>query len=218
MRDAVPTIRARWHDIADTADLVATSLRTSALGAWLVPQEDRRGAVLTAASRIWVEHALLFGEVFLLADRSAAAVWFHRYRPLPPPANYRQRLEAACGRHVDRFQTLDLILNAHRPTEAHNHLAFLAASSPARASALLAASLIRMDRVALPAYAEATTTVEAAIYTRHGYVARDPFALPDGTTVHPLWRVPSGHRAFPAVRSRNSRPQRPRKELRLTAT
>ncbi|MBM0236969.1 hypothetical protein JNW88_07090 [Micromonospora sp. ATA32] len=221
---AIPsTVRARWCDIGDVASLVADSLHTSATGVWLVPDEDHRRDVLTAVSRIWVEHALLFGEVFLLGDRSAAAVWFHRYRPIPPPASYRQRLAAVCGDHVDRFRCMDRVLKTHRPTDAHNQLAFLAVSpvawSVARASTLLARSLVWMDRLVLPAYVEAMTSAEAALYTRHGYIAREPFALPDGTTtVHPLWRRPPGQRPAPTARSANSRPGWKWGETRVTAT
>ncbi|PWR15413.1 hypothetical protein DKT69_11195 [Micromonospora sicca] len=217
-----PTVRARWCDIDDVVRLVAAPLHTSTIGTWLVPDDDQRRRMLTAVSRIWVEHALLFGEVFLLDDRSAAAVWFHRYRPIPPPANYRQRLAAACGDHLDRFRTLDGVLNTHRPTDAHNHLAFLAAPPAdwrhARASTLLARSLVRMDRLGLPTYAEATTAAEAALYTRHGYTARDPFALPDDTIVHALWRETADQRIPLAVRSPNSRPRRTWEQTRVTAT
>ncbi|MFF0371967.1 hypothetical protein [Micromonospora sp. NPDC005087] len=210
MTGILPTVRAHWRDIGDVASLVADPLHSSAIGAWLVPDEDQRRSVLTAVARIWVEHALLVGEVFLLRDHSAAAVWLRRYRPTPPPASYRQRLAAACGDYLDCFQCLDRLLKAHRPTDPHNHLTFLAvppaAWSVARASALLAGSLVQMDRSVLPAYAEATTLAEAALYTRHGYTARNPFALPDGTTVHPLWRRPAGHRAAPAVRLSKGRP------------
>ncbi|WP_208648629.1 hypothetical protein [Micromonospora inaquosa] len=75
-----PTIRARWCDSGDIAKLVADSLHTSAVAGWLVPDEDRRRSMLNAVSRIWIEHALLFGEAFLLGDRSAAAVC-HPSRP-----------------------------------------------------------------------------------------------------------------------------------------
>ncbi|MFG3706134.1 hypothetical protein ACGF7U_15585 [Micromonospora sp. NPDC047670] len=217
-----PTVRARWCDSGHVTSLVADHLHSSAIGAWLVPDEDRRRCVLAAVARIWVEHALLFGDVFLLADRSAVAVWFHRYRPLPPPASYRERLAAACGGHLDRFRLLDRVLDAHRPTDAHNHLAFLAVppatSRVARASALLARSLVRMDRLALPAYAEAVTAAEADLYTRHGYTVRDPFPLPDGTPVHPLWRQPAGRPALRAVGSADSPPKAERGPTRVSAT
>ncbi|MBQ0905426.1 hypothetical protein [Micromonospora sp. U21] len=206
MRRIPPTVRARWCDSGQVSSLVADSLHNAAIGAWLVPEHDQRRTVLTAVARIWVEHALLFGEVYLLADRSAAAVWFHRYRPIPPPVSYRQRLAAACGDHLNRFRRLDRVLKVHRPTEAHNHLAFLAVPPATwratRTSGLLASCLVRMDRLALPSYAEVTTAAETAIYARHGYISREPFPLPDGT-VHQLWRRPAGQRPAPPVRSSN---------------
>ncbi|MBM0225891.1 N-acetyltransferase [Micromonospora sp. ATA51] len=150
-----PAVPARWCDTTHIAGLVADALHSSAIGAWLVPDDDRRRQVLTAISAVWVEHALLFGEVYLLVDRSATAVWFHRHRPIPPPAGYRERLAHACGDHLDRFRALDRVLKAHRPADAHNHLAFLAVPSAtwrhARATALLARSLVRMDRL-VPSY------------------------------------------------------------------
>ncbi|PWR12257.1 hypothetical protein DKT69_24500 [Micromonospora sicca] len=204
-----PAVPARWCDTTHIAGLVADALHSSAIGAWLVPDDDRRRQVLTAISAVWVEHALLFGEVYLLVDRSATAVWFHRHRPIPPPAGYRERLAHACGDHLDRFRALDRVLKAHRPADAHNHLAFLAVPSAtwrhARATALLARSLVRMDRL-VPSYVEATTLAEAALYVRHGFTACDPFVLPDGTTVHALWRRPAGRCVAPAVRSPTSRP------------
>lgn len=213
-----PTVRARWCDRGHVTSLVADHLHTSAIGAWLVPDDDRRHSLLTAVARIWVEHALLFGDVFLLGDRSAAAVWFHRYRPIPPPASYRQRLAAACGGHLDRFRLLDRVLEAHRPTDAHNHLAFLAVPpTTSRASALLARSLVRMDRLALPAYVEAVTAAEVDLFTRHGYIARDPFALPDGTAARPMWRRPAG-RPSRAVRPANSRSGRDWRQTAVPAT
>lgn len=217
-----PTAHARWCDSGQVAGLVADSLHTSPIGAWLVPDHDQRRAILTAVARIWVEHALLFGEVFLLADRSAAAVWFHRYRPIPPPASYRQRLAAACGDHLDRFRCLDLVLKSHRPAEAHNHLAILAvppgASHAARTSGLLTRCLARMDHLVLPTYAEVATTAEASLYTRHGYIARDPFDLPDGITIRPLWREAAVQRAAAGMRSSNGRPGGGSEERRATAT
>ncbi|MGQ5262096.1 hypothetical protein ACTWLT_15215 [Micromonospora sp. ZYX-F-536] len=209
MRRIPPTVRARWCDRGQVSSLVADSLHNAAIGAWLVPEHDQRRDVLTAVAHIWVEHALLFGEAYLLADRSAAAVWLHRYRPIPPPTSYRQRLAAACGDHLDRFRCLDRILKVHRPAEAHNHLAFLAVPPAAgcvtRTSGLLASCLVRMDRLALPSYAEAMTAAETAIYVRHGYNARELFLLPDGTPVHQLSRRPAAQRPAPTVNTSHIR-------------
>ncbi|MFJ8579559.1 hypothetical protein [Micromonospora sp. NPDC093277] len=210
MSVSMPVVRARWRDIGWIADLVTDSLNPTALGAWLVPDERRRPSVLAAVARIWTEHALLFGDAFLLQDGSAATVWFHRYRPIPPPARYADRLADACGEHQERFKVFDRVLSARRPTEAHNHLALLAApgQAPARRSAALLAGAQRwMDTLGLPTYAEAFTESDRDLLRRYGYADRDTFPVPGGTTTHPMWRLspfwggrPGGNARWPTCR------------------
>lgn len=188
-----PVVRARWCDIDRIVDLVTGTLCPTTLGTWLVPDEHRRRSVLAAAARIWMEHALLFGDAFLLQDGSAATVWFHRYRPIPLPPGFEDRLAAVCGEHHQRFLFLCQALAARRPVEAHNHLAFLAAppgpEGVERAAAVLAGGQRWMDTLNLPTYAEAYTPVHRELYRRHGYTDRDDFPLPGGLTAHPMWRL-----------------------------
>ncbi|MDH6463625.1 hypothetical protein M2302_003820 [Micromonospora sp. A200] len=198
MINNLPVCRAHWHDIPDIVDLVVDPFADSTIGAWLVPDEHRRRVILSAVVRIWTEHALLFGEACLLQDRSAAAVWLHRYGPISPPSGYGKRLAVACGEYVDRFLHLDDVLHTHRPEGPHNHLAFFAvAPKPyraSRASTLLATSNARMGQVPLPTYTEATTLADRDLYARHGYVPLAPFTLPDGSTIYPMWRTPGQRR------------------------
>lgn len=193
----LPVCRARWHDIPCIVDLVVGPFADSSIGAWLVPDEHRRRDVLDAVVRIWIEHALLFGEAHLLPDHSAAAVWLHRYGPIPP-AGYGERLAVACGEYLERFLHLDDVLRAHRPAGPHNHLAFFSVAPQRyrsrRAGVLLATSNARMGQVMLPAYAEVTSPADRDLYARHGYVPLAPFTLPDGTITYPLWRIPGQRR------------------------
>ncbi|SCL29180.1 hypothetical protein GA0070624_3834 [Micromonospora rhizosphaerae] len=217
-----PLVRARWCDIDRIVDLVTATFSPTALGAWLVPDKQRRPRVLADVVRIWTEHALLFGDAFLLPDGTAAAVWFHRYRPIPLPARYRGRLTAACGQHRERFLLLDRALSARRPAEAHNHLAFLAIppgpNGVDRADAILRASQRWMETLGLPTYAEACTETHGDLYRRHGYADLDRVPLPGGMIAHPMLRLPpswtsrsSGNSAVhwsdrrPSGRSRNDR-------------
>ncbi|MGY0003990.1 hypothetical protein [Micromonospora sp. I033] len=194
MNHALPVCRARWHDITDIVDLVAGPFAASTTGAWLVPDERRRRDVLTAVVRVWTEHALLSGEAWLLQDHSAAAVWLHQYGPMHAPTGYGERLAVACADYLDRFLHLDDVLAAHRPVAPHNHLAFFAVAPQPyrtrRAASLLAASNARMGQALIPTYTEATSAADRDLYARHGYVAHQPFVLPDGTTTYPMWRSP----------------------------
>ena len=194
MSSRTPVVRARWCDIDRLVDLVTTTVSATPLGAWLVPDEGRRPGVLAGVARIWTEHALLFGDAFLLHDGSAAAVWLHHYRPIPLPVRYADRLADACGDDRDRFLRLDRTLAARRPAEAHNHLAVLAVppgpDHDERADAVLGSAQRWMDTLSLPTYTVAGAVVPRELYRRHGYAGGDAFELPDGTTAQGMWRLP----------------------------
>lgn len=193
MSSLTPVVRARWRDIDRLVDLVTAAVSTTPLGAWLVPDEERRPAVLAGMTRIWTEHALLFGDAFLLRDGSAAAVWFHRYRPIPLPVRYAERLTETCGDDRKRFLRLDRELATRRPAEAHNHLAALAVppgpDHDSRAEVLLTGAQRWMDTLSLPTYVEADTEERRDLYRRHGYADGADFELPDGTNTRAMWRA-----------------------------
>ncbi|MCW3843781.1 hypothetical protein ONA70_27155 [Micromonospora yasonensis] len=213
MINNLPVCRAHWHDIPHIVDLVAGPFADSAIGAWLVPDEHRRRDIVSAVVRIWTEHALLFGEAYILQDHSAVAVWLHRYGPVSPPTEYGERLAVACGEYVDRFLHLDDVLHTHRPDGPHNHLAFFTVAPMPyrvrRASALLATSNARMGQALLPTYTEVTTSADRDLYARHGYVPLEPFTLPDGSTTYPMWRTPGQRRPRHHSSTPPARPAQP---------
>ncbi|MET7820495.1 N-acetyltransferase [Micromonospora zamorensis] len=189
-----PSLRiraARWPDRQTVAALIADALHPSPLAAWLVPDPTSRRQVLTDVLAVWVEHAMFFGDVHLADDLTAAIVGFHRYRPIPPPANYPTRLVKAAGSHADRFIALEGLLAQQQPTEPHYHLAFLAASpthqQTGRGGALLAHHRARLDRIGLPSWTAVPAAAEHLL-TRYGYTPRPPLTVPDGPSLRPMRR------------------------------
>ncbi|MEV4712876.1 hypothetical protein [Micromonospora sp. NPDC049374] len=217
MHVTLPVNRARWCDLDWIVDLLTATIVPTSLGAWLVPDGRRRPAVIAAVARIWTEHALLFGDAFLLKDGTAATVWFHRYRPIPPPPRYDERLDDASGEHAVRFRRVDHLLAARRPADAHNHLAFLAAppdvDRTGQAAAVLAGSHRYMDNLGLPTYAEVHGDDDLRLYRRLGYRGRQRLSCPGGATVNLLWRPAPSVRlspsTFPARRVPPVRPATP---------
>ncbi|MEV1333171.1 N-acetyltransferase [Micromonospora costi] len=182
---------ARWTDKELVAALIADALHPTPLAAWLVPDPQQRRQVLGGVIGIWVEHAMFFGDIHLTDDLTAATVGFHRYRPIPPPTNYRIRLTDVAGGHADRFDLLDSLLSAKQPTEPHYHLAFLAvrpdAQRAGRGTALLTHHRSRLNRIDLPSW----TTIPMGrehLLARYGYTPRPAITLPDGPTLHPMRR------------------------------
>ncbi|MEV4545229.1 GNAT family N-acetyltransferase [Micromonospora echinaurantiaca] len=199
--DTVPRIRAaRWADKDPVAVLIADALHPSPLAAWLVPDPAQRRRILADVLVIWVEHAMFFGDIYLTDDVTAATVGFHRYRPIPPPANYGIRLADSAGPNAGRFDILEQTLSLRRPTEPHYHLAFLAVQPEAqrtgRGTAMLAHHRSRIDRVDLPSW---TDTVNAQdLYARYGYTPRPTITLPNGPAIDPMRRDPDpGDDAWP---------------------
>ncbi|MFJ6167279.1 N-acetyltransferase [Micromonospora orduensis] len=193
--DAIARIRAaRWADKDKVAALIADALHPDPLAAWLVPEATHRRRILTEVAVIWVEHAMFYGDTHVTDDLNAAAVGFHCYRSIPPPANYRSRLADAAGDHAERFEILDGLISARRPTEPHYHLAFLAvtpAAQPQRiGAAMLAHHRDRLDRVELPSWTD-TTGEHQDLYTRYGYTPQEAIRLPDGPAVTPMRRTPT---------------------------
>jgi ribosomal protein S18 acetylase RimI-like enzyme len=203
-----PNVRiraARWADKDDVAALIADAVHATPLGQWLVP--DARRQILADVLLIWVEHALFFGDIHLTDDLTATTVGLHRYRPIPPPANYQVRLTDAAGPYTDRFTTLDALLVEKQPTEPHYHLAFIAVHPDAQraglGAALLAHHRSRLDRVDLPSW---TTTLPGgeALLARYGYTSRPSITLPAGPTLRPMRR--NAHRGSDGIPINPARP------------
>ncbi|HEX5540242.1 MAG TPA: GNAT family N-acetyltransferase [Micromonospora sp.] len=186
---------ARLDEARAVAELIATSFEPLPPSTWLVPDASRRRDVLAGDFHILVEHALTWGLVQVTEDRSAVAVWFPNVGDsAPEPPDYVARLAAAAGPWAERFHTLDELFAANQPVEAHHHLAFLAVAPDRQGrgigSELLRCHHARLDEQGIPAYLEASCERNRDFYSRHGYQAREPFRLPNGTPFWPMWRAP----------------------------
>jgi predicted N-acetyltransferase YhbS len=186
-----PEIRpATAADATRVAELIATAFAELKVVSYLVPDRRARHKILTANFQIFVDHAIEHGEVHLIDDGPAVAVWFPRLTPLPAPRDYDRRLAEIAGEWIERFQALDELFDKNHPDEPHHHLAFLAVH-PDRQDQGLGSSLLRHQHARMngaPAYLEASSARSRDLYARHGYQVRATFALPDGTLFWPMWR------------------------------
>ncbi|GAA4914921.1 GNAT superfamily N-acetyltransferase [Nonomuraea thailandensis] len=186
-----PAVRlATADDAQQVAELIATAFAGLRPMAYLVPDRRERHRVIAANFRIFVEHAVEHGEIHLIDDGPAVAVWFPYTSPLPAPHDYDRRLSEATGAWAERFRTLDELFEQNHPAAPHHHLAFLAVH-PERQNEGLGTALLHYQHArlaGLPAYLEASDPRNRDLYARHGYQARAPFALPDGALFWPMWR------------------------------
>ncbi|WP_245712584.1 GNAT family N-acetyltransferase [Micromonospora nigra] len=191
--------------------MIAEAFQPTPIAAWLVPDEEQRGRVLTDVAAIWVEHAMFYGDVHVTSDIAAATVCFHRYRPLPPPASYTTRLATAAGPHADNFLALDDVIASRQPTEAHYQLAYLAVrpthQRSGRGRALMVHLRSRLDLIELPSWTLTLPTGEPLL-GQAGYEADEAIVRPTGgVTMQPMSRRPGqrGDTATAAIRLASSR-------------
>ncbi len=197
-----PVISAGWGETTAVAALIAEALAPSPVAGWLVPNPAARPRVLRDLASMWVEYALAYGQIDLLDDRSASTIWIHRHRPVPP-YQYHQRLTTITGPWASRVHRLDALLDDHHPNGQHHHLAFLAVAPASqrqgRGSALLAHHLRRLDEHGMPSYLCADSPRSRDFFQWHGYLPRQPFALPDGTRLWPMRRYPATRPRSPTL-------------------
>lgn len=193
---------ATTTDTTPTSSLIAAAFHELDVSAWLVPDSRERTRVLSDDFEIFVEHALIHGDAQLLENATgelvAAAVWFPQMTgPTPPPDDYDTRLAAACGAATSRFQLLDEHFdNTHPHVFPHHYLAYLA-TRPDQQSCGLGTALLRhhhqhLDHHGVPVFLHASCARTRDFYQRHGYEAlSEPFQLPDGPPMWPMWREPN---------------------------
>jgi GNAT superfamily N-acetyltransferase len=198
------------EEVTVAANIIAGAFGGLAATEWLVPEPGERMHRLSAVFAIQVAHAVTSGSAVHLLDqalsgpgsRSAGmgtAIWIDRTREVPEPKEYESRLRSAAGPHVERFLTLDRLFDEHHPTQAHHHLAFLAAlpQGTGIGTALLQRYHAHLDAEGIAAYLEASSVDSVHLYRKHGYrLHGDPFGLPNGALFYPMWREPgAGDRA-----------------------
>ncbi|GLZ31673.1 N-acetyltransferase [Lentzea sp. NBRC 105346] len=175
---------ATADDVGRVADLITSAFADLPPSVWLVGDAGERPALIRANFAMWTTHALKHGHVDLI-DTRAAAVWFHRERPVPLPDDYAP---------AARFRLMDDTFAAHHPDhDQHHHLAFIAVHPDHQGHGLGRALLDHhhaiLDAKGLSAFLEASTPGNVRFYEASGYrVLGEPYHLPDGPPLWPMWR------------------------------
>ncbi len=166
---------------------------------WVLRADERRLRALRDGfelflRRVWLAHE----QTYTTSDTVGAAVW-------EPPGRWKhgvgeqlRLLPATIGvfrRHSPRVLRALTVLEAGHPAEPefapHYYLAFLGVDPDWQGrglgAALLAPVLARCDSERVPAFLEASTPRNRALYERHGFDVIEQFKL--GRSAPPQWRM-----------------------------
>lgn len=188
---------AAHAELSAAAATVTAAFIDDPVTVWLLPDERRRVQLAQPLFELYIGAYLRFGETYLTAHGEGAAVW------APPGAeplegDEEERFGAAlaelAGPDIERFGQLAEVFAQHHPDEPLYYCQFLATVPAFQGhgigSAFLRDMLARADREQMPAYHEATTPRNRALYERHGYITLGELELPAGPTLWRMWRDP----------------------------
>jgi ribosomal protein S18 acetylase RimI-like enzyme len=181
------------------ADALACAFFEDPVFSWVLRHDPRRMRVLCSGfalflRRIWLEH----GQTYTTAGKVGAAVW-------EPPGMWKLGVAKQLGllpamlgvfrRHSPRVLRALTLLEGGHPAEPgypeHYYLAFLGVhpewQGRGLGASLLAPVLKRCDGERKPAFLEASSPRNRALYERHGFEVMEEFAL--GRDAPPQWRM-----------------------------
>jgi len=191
------------HRIATPADVAAVT-RTIALAfaddpIWAPTLARPDGATyhLEPFWRLWVEGAMRYSTVYTTEASEAVAVW------LPPGGTEMSdeqmvalsdlMIEALPPESIVAMEEMGQRFDAHRPTEPHMYLNFLATHPDHRghglAQRIMAENLAEYDAQGLPAYLESSNPLNIPRYERAGFRVVGGFrAVLGDAYVTTMWR------------------------------
>jgi GNAT superfamily N-acetyltransferase len=191
--------KAAPAEAAVVSSALAAAFEDDPVFRWMLPDETDRAARTRAFFDLVVEVLAPHDDAWTTTDGiTGAALWVPYGRP-PMSDERAERFLAEvaeiCGRHADRTLELIAAMDESHPHAPHEYLWFVgvvpAAQGRGIGSALIAPVLERADRAGAPAYLEATSPLNKALYERHGFRARPPISVAGGPPMWPMWRDPA---------------------------
>jgi GNAT superfamily N-acetyltransferase len=204
--EAATVRRAAGEDVARMARTLALAFRDDPVWNWVLRGDPRRLTRLERGfelflRRVWMEQE----QTYTTASVAGVAVW---EQPGQWKAGVGRQLALlpamlrAAGRHLPRVLRASAALEARHPRELHYYLPFLGVDPEWQGrglgSALLAPVLERCDSEGMPAFLEASTPRNRALYERQGFAVSEEFKL--GRTAPMqwrMWREPAGRASPP---------------------
>jgi GNAT superfamily N-acetyltransferase len=193
--------QASAGDAPALARTLALAFEHDPVVAWFLPHaKDRLARLELAFEEIYLRRfALPHDLTFTTPDRAGAALW------IPPGEWESSTIESlrllphfarVFGRDLPRGLRGMAAMEAEHPHEPHYYLPFAgvrpAAQGRGLGTALLRPMLERCDRDGMPAYLEATTPRNRALYERLGFALLEEMRFPkDGPPLWRMWREPA---------------------------
>jgi ribosomal protein S18 acetylase RimI-like enzyme len=185
--------KATGDDVPALSGVFAAAFLDDPVFTWAIPEDHCRREILPGFFRIVNEANLHHGEIYTTEDVVSGAVW------VPPgieddSGQLVHDLAEVAAEYAQRcFRALELMDSKH-PRDPHYYLFSLGTlpewQSRGIGSAVMRPVLEMCDRSGMPAYLEASSERNKALYLRHSFEVIDVIQLPEGPPMWCMWRRP----------------------------
>ncbi|MFC4785846.1 GNAT family N-acetyltransferase [Nocardioides sp. MAHUQ-72] len=189
--------RATPDDAAGLSLTLASAFRDDPVFTWCIPDPHQRDHRLAAWFRVVVDALLAHDETYCTRDRAGTALWVP---PDVPPLTEEEgaRLGAVTADlgapTPERIEALSELMEARHPQDPHLYLWFAGVHAQRQGQGygghLLRSRLDRADEEGLPAYLEATSPRNRALYERHGFEVTGELSVDGSPPLWQMWREP----------------------------
>jgi GNAT superfamily N-acetyltransferase len=191
-----PVVRRSGASEAEAlADVIAGAMYDDPPTVWAFPDPARRREILPRFFRLFVDDSIKSGGAFTLDDLAAVSLWF------PPGweasdeqmAVFEDAVRDIAGDYAESGPlAIVKAMGEVQPIDPHWHLAFVSTRPEKQGhglgTALIRGVLDRCDVEGHPAYLEATSERNRALYERLGFRVSSRIDLPDGPPMWGMWR------------------------------
>lgn len=198
--DEAATVRkATVEDVPEMARALARAFHDDPVFTWVLHGDPRRAEMLEPGfelflRRVWMEQE----ETYTTTSVAGVAAWELPGQWKVGIGRQLRLLPAMIGvfsRRLPRLLRALTVLEAKHPQEPHYYLPFVGVKPEWQGrglgGALLAPILERCDREAVPAFLEASTARNVAMYERQGFAVTEEFKLGKGAPPQwQMWRTP----------------------------
>lgn len=184
-------------DLTAVGRVLAAAFHDDPVISWMVPDGARRRTGLAAIMELFAARYQPHGENHLNDTGTGAAVWAPPAAAFAPEDDERfgVDLAAVAGDDLARVGELGELLDRHHPHDPYHYYLMLLGVRPDHqgtgiGAALLRAVLDRADRDGVPAYLEATSPRNRALYERHDFEVTAELRTSDCPPLWAMWRHP----------------------------
>lgn len=162
---------------------------------WILPDTDRYLTHFPELLAVAADVAVSAGTIDSTEDYTGTALWLAPDVKLDDEALGLLVTRSVDAERIDSLFAFLQQMDEHHPTTSCWHLPFIGvdprAQGRGQGSRLLELGIARCDEEGLPAYLEASSPRNRALYERHGFVVTGEIRVADSPPMWPMVRRPS---------------------------